>query len=172
MTYNGSRDDFDENPPPEDTTSQKKDDAASQNEDDRVSKPQHSQHCSMFSKSLPKVKLPQFSGNSLEWPQWFGLFQALVDSQVNLSNTEKMVHLQTSVTGLAQKSIAGFMYNPDLYDQALAVLKERFGREKDVVRADLNAMFNAPRPSSSCASALEDFHATVNCTVTVLKSLH
>ena len=172
------RDDFDEIPPPEDTSSQKKDDAASQNEDDRVPKPeqtvtsQHSQHCSVFSKSLPKVKLPQFSGNSLEWPQWFGLFQALVDSQVSLSKTEKMVHLQTSVTGVAQKSIAGFMYNPDLYDQALAVLKERFGREKDVVRAHLNAMFNAPRPSAFSASALEDFHATVNCTVAVLKSLH
>ena len=35
------------------------------------------------------MTLPQFSGNSLEWPQWFGLFQALVDNQVSLSETEK-----------------------------------------------------------------------------------
>ena len=105
-------------------------------------------HCAGFSKSIPKVKLPQFSGNPLEWPQWFGLFQALVDSQQSLSSTEKMVHLQAAVTGLAQKSIAGFMYNPELYQEALNVLKERFGRERDVVRAHLNTRFGAPRPSA------------------------
>ena len=130
------------------------------------------QQCAVFSKSIPKVKLPQFNGNPLEWSQWFGLFQALVDSQPNLSNTEKMVHLQAAVTGLAQKTIAGFLYNPELYQEALAVLKERFGRERDVVRAHLNAMFSAPRISQFSAPALEDFYATVNCTVTVLQSLH
>ena len=139
-------------------------------------KPKHPggahEHCAVFSKCIPKVKLPQFNGNSLEWPQWFGLFQALVDSQPSLSSTEKMVHLQSAVTGLAQKSISGFMYNPELYQDALSVLKERFGRERDVVRAHLNALFSAPRPAAFNAPALEDFHATVNCTVTVLQSLH
>ena len=64
------------------------------------------------------------------------------------------------------------MYNPELYQEALNVLKERFGRERDVVRAHLNTLFGAPRPSAFSASALEDFYATVNCTVTVLQSIH
>ena len=164
------RDDFTENLCSEEKAGplKKKEDSSLQ-----ASKPRETtHHCSVFSKSIPKVHLPQFSGNSLEWPQWFGLFQALVDSQPGLSSTEKMIHLQSSVTGLAQKSIAGFMYNPELYQDALNVLKERFGRERDVVRAHLNALFSTARPSASSASALEDFHATVNCTVTVLQSLH
>ena len=117
------------------------------------------------------MTLPQFSGSSLEWPKWYGLFRALVDSQVGLSSTEKMVHLQSAVSGLAQKLISGFLYNPELYEEALSVLKDRFGGERDVVRAHLNAMFSAPRLSHSGAPALEEFHATVNCTVTVLQSL-
>ena len=163
------RNDFDENMLSEGKTSTQRKEGEKGMTTDQTSGAIH--QCSAFSKSIPKVKLPQFDGNSLEWPQWFGLFQALVDSQPSLSSTEKMVHLQAAVTGLAQKSIAGFMYNPSLYQDALNVLKERFGRERDVVRAHLNALFNAPRPSASSASALEEFYATVNCTVTVLNAL-
>ena len=82
------------------------------------------------------------------------------------------MHLQASVTGLAKKTIAGFMYNPSLYCNALDVLKERFGRPKDIVRAHLRAVFEAPRLSVSSAAALEELYTTVNCTVTVLESLH
>ena len=128
--------------------------------------------CAAVSKGIPKLSLPQFSGNSLDWPQWFGLFCALVDDQDSLSKTEKMVHLQASVTGLARKTIAGFMYSPDLYSDALAALQERFGRKRDVVRAHLGAMFGVPRRSVASAAALEELYTNVNCTVTVLQSLH
>ncbi|XP_043225032.1 uncharacterized protein LOC122383037 isoform X1 [Amphibalanus amphitrite] len=128
--------------------------------------------CSASNRNTPKVTLPQFSGNSLEWPQWFGLFCALVDSRDGLSDTEKMVHLQASVIGLAKKTIAGFMYSPHLYRDALMVLQERFGRQKDIVRAHLSTLFGAPRIGVSSAAALEELYTKVNCTVTVLQSLH
>ena len=38
---------------------------------------------------LPKLKLTEFSGDPLGWPEWSGLFDAVVHQKL-ISNTEKM----------------------------------------------------------------------------------
>ena len=38
---------------------------------------------------LPKLKLTEFSGDPLEWPEWSGLFDVVVH-QKPISDTEKM----------------------------------------------------------------------------------
>ena len=47
---------------------------------------------------LPKLKLTEFSGDPLEWPEWSGLFDVVVH-QKPISDTEKMQYLKTSLTG-------------------------------------------------------------------------
>ena len=51
---------------------------------------------------LPKLKLTEFSGDLLEWPEWLGLFDVLVH-QKQIRDTEKRHYLKTSLTGLKQK---------------------------------------------------------------------
>ena len=53
---------------------------------------------------LPKLKLTQFSGDPLEWPEWSGLFDVVVN-QKPISDTEKMQFLKTSLTGHAKAAI-------------------------------------------------------------------
>ena len=45
------------------------------------------------SSGLPKIKLPEFSGDPLAWPEWSGLFEVVVH-QKSISDTEKMQHLK------------------------------------------------------------------------------
>ena len=99
----------------------------------------------LFVQSLPRLTLSKFSGEPAEWPKWFALFKSLVHDQM-LSPTEKMAHLQSAVTGLAQRTIAGMLYDGSLYEDALRALEDRFGREEDVVAANLQAMFGCPSP--------------------------
>ena len=55
---------------------------------------------------LPKLKLAEFSGDPLEWPEWSQLFQATVHA-ANIDDSVKMNHLKTMVTGKAKEAIAG-----------------------------------------------------------------
>ena len=48
--------------------------------------------------SLPKLKLAEFSGDPLEWPEWSGLFISTVHA-ANIDTSLKMNHLKTLVTG-------------------------------------------------------------------------
>ena len=55
---------------------------------------------------LPKLKLTEFSGDPLEWPEWSGLFDVVVH-QKPISDTEKKQYLKTSLTGQAKAAISG-----------------------------------------------------------------
>ena len=64
--------------------------------------------------SLPKLKLAEFSGEPLEWPEWSQLFQATVHA-ANIDDSVKMNHLKTMVTGKAKEAIAGLGYTAEMY---------------------------------------------------------
>ena len=67
--------------------------------------------------SLPKLKLAEFSGDPLEWPEWSQLFQATVHA-ANIDDSVKMNHLKTMVTGKAKEAIAGLGYTAEMYNVA------------------------------------------------------
>ena len=56
--------------------------------------------------SSPKMKLAEFSGDQLEWPEWSGLFLSTVHAAI-IHTSLKINHLKTSVTGKAKEVIAG-----------------------------------------------------------------
>ena len=142
-----------------------------------LSPPQHVQQpdktptFSAFAKSIPRLNLPTFDGKASDWPRWIGLFKALVHDQPSLSDTEKIAHLQSSVSGLAQQTIAGMLYDGSLYHEALQTLEERFGQNDDIIRYNLNSIFDAPNPLEDDAESLEKFQATLHCAVTILKNM-
>ena len=122
-------------------------------------------------RSVPQIQLPIFSGKAIEWPQWIGLFKTLIHDQKSLSNSEKLAHLQSSVTGIAKQAVEGMLFDGELYPAALRTLVERFGREGDIVNANLSAVFSVPPMREIDPPALEKLHAAVHCAVTVLKSM-
>ena len=72
---------------------------------------------------LPKLKMADFSGDVLEWPEWSQLFQATAHA-ANMDDSVKMNHLKTMVTGKAKEAIAGLGYTPEKYNVAWNVLVE------------------------------------------------
>ena len=86
--------------------------------------------------SLPKLKLAEFSGDPLEWPEWSQLFQATVHA-ANMDDSVKMNHLKTMVTGKAKEAIAGLGYTAEMYNMAWNVPVRNFGKPQMVVNAQL-----------------------------------
>ena len=117
--------------------------------------------------SLPKLKLAEFSGDPLEWPEWSQLFQATVHA-ANIDDIVKMNHLKTMVTGKAKEAIAGLGYTAEMYNVAWNVLVRNFGKPQMVVNAQLKRIYSFPPMKPYDGTALIKFARIVSSCVNVL----
>ena len=117
--------------------------------------------------SLPKLKLAEFSGDPLEWPEWSQLFQATVHA-ANIDDSVKMNHLKTMVTGKAKEAIAGLGYTAEMYNVAWNVLVRNFGKPQMVVNAQLKRIYSFPSMKPYDGTALIKFARIVSSCVNVL----
>ena len=117
--------------------------------------------------SLPKLKLAEFSGDPLEWPEWSQLFQATVHA-ANIDDSVKMNHLETMVTGKAKEAIAGLGYTAEMYNVAWNVLVRNFGKPQMVVNAQLKRIYSFPPMKPYDGTALIKFARIVSSCVNVL----
>ena len=92
---------------------------------------------------LPKLKLTEFSGDPLEWPEWSGLFDVVVH-QKPVSDTEKMPYLKTSLTGQAKAAISGTGFSSQPYYHAWDILCEKYGRSNVIVNAQFKKYILKP----------------------------
>ena len=76
------------------------------------------------SSSLPKLRLNNFDGNLLEWPEWSSMFIATVDKRM-IFDSEKMQHLKTLLTGKAKSAILEKGYSGQFYGAAWNILEKK-----------------------------------------------
>ena len=117
---------------------------------------------------LPEWKLPEFSGDPLQWPEWFGQFKSAVDC-ATLADAAKMTYLKTLVTGKAKAVIEGFAYCGDMYQEALKALERKYGQPQTVVSAHLEKLGNAVKMHNS--ESLIAYANVISSLVGVFKSL-
>ena len=117
------------------------------------------------------MKLAEFSGDPLEWPEWSQLFQATVHA-ANIDDSVKMNHLKTMVTGKAKEAIAGLGYLAEMYNVAWNVLVRNFGKPQMVVNAQLKRIYSFPPMKPYDGAALIKFARIVSSCVNVLKQFN
>ena len=88
---------------------------------------------------LPKLSIPPFDGDPLNFQEFIENFTASVDSNEQLSGQEKFLYLRSLLKGTALKSIQGAM-NEANYDSALKIIKERFGDQKLLVASHVDTL--------------------------------
>ena len=96
---------------------------------------------------LPKLQLPTFSGNPLEWLTFWDSFDVAVNSNPNLEGIQKFNYLRAQLTGDAARVIAGFPLSNTNYIQAVDLLKTRFGEPQNIISTHMQALLNLPRTS-------------------------
>lgn len=115
---------------------------------------------------LPKIILPIFSGDILEWQQFFESFNAAVHES-NVSPIEKFTYLRGQLRGEALATVTGLSLTNKNYDVALALLEERFGNENMCIRAHVNELLNIDIISKieykPLRSLLDKIHVHIRC---------
>ena len=120
---------------------------------------------------LPKLPLPTFDGNPLEWQSFWDSFTAAVDSNPHLMPVQKLNYLRSQLHGDAARVIGGFSLSDVNYPHCVTLLKERFGQQYKLVDAHKEALLNVLTPSNNLAS-LQVFCDTIQNHIRALPALN
>ena len=122
------------------------------------------------SSRLPKLNLPTFSGNPLGWFTFWDSFEAAVHSNTSLGGVQKFTYLKAQLMGDALRAVTGFPLTNSNYEQAVTLLRERFGQPNKIINAHMQALLDLPKPVYELSS-LQVFYDTMENHVRGLESL-
>ncbi|CAB4038851.1 PREDICTED: uncharacterized protein LOC100197852, partial [Paramuricea clavata] len=92
-------------------------------------------HC-----KLPQLALPEFTGEPLDWQGFWDQYQVSIHSNINISDIDKFNYLKGCVKGEALAAISGLTLTSDNYQEAVQVLKDRFGNEQVLISAHMESL--------------------------------
>ena len=108
---------------------------------------------------LKGVELPKFPGeDKTEYDPWKAAFMSIVD-RVDLPVNAKMLRLQNSLLGKAQKMIKDLGYSVNAYERAKAKLEKKYGGERRLQIKHLTALRGWQKVRPRNLEDMEDFLA-------------
>lgn len=142
-----------------------------------VGSPQHNQSTnqSIFlptrKSNLPKVKLPAFSGNYIEYTNFINAFEAAVSYDQSLTNLEKFLHLKSCLSGEALQTIIALEVTDQNYTVALRMLQTRYGNKLLIFQSHICKLFDLPATNKGNSTQIRSVMDNVNVHIKALQSL-
>ena len=119
---------------------------------------------------LPKLTLPTFHGDPLQWQTFWDAFSTAIHSNTDLADVQKFNYLRAHLASHATSCVAGLPTTSDNYQRAVDLLQDRFGKPHQVVRAHMQALMELS-PCQPTATSLRKFYDTVECHIRGLAAL-
>ncbi|XP_071125007.1 uncharacterized protein [Mytilus edulis] len=119
---------------------------------------------------LPKLTLPIFTWNILEWQTFWDSYECAIHLNPSLTDAQKFNYLKEQLQNEALRTIAGFALTNANYTDAIILLKERFGQTHKITQAYIQALLEIPSPRNHLVS-LRQFYDQMETYVRVLESL-
>ena len=106
---------------------------------------------------LPKISIPIFNGDPLQYPAWNSSFNALIDSKP-MDAQAKLNFLNQYLSGKPKQVVEQYLLigTDEAYQSARKLLKERYGNCNVVGSAFLNKLENWPKVGIKDAETLRD----------------
>ena len=121
---------------------------------------------------LPKLDVPSFDGNILNWKTFWDQFCISVHNRSNLSDSEKLVYLLQSLKdGPAKRSIEGLSRSGECYAEATDCLKLRYDRPRLFHQKHVRIILEAPPLKDGDGKELHKLHYTIQQHTQALKAM-
>ena len=100
-----------------------------------------------FVSRLPKLTLPKFNGDPLQFQTFWDSFEAAVHNNESLTGVQKFHYLRAQLLGNTSRShvIDNFPLTDLNYHHSVDLLRERFGQPYKLVNAYMDALMNLPQ---------------------------
>lgn len=95
---------------------------------------------------LPKANLPEFEGDSTQWPSFWDSFLSSIHNNAELSDIERFNYLLGCLRGDAKRLIQGYFVTEANYSLAITKLRERYG-DDEKIKADLRNELQKLQPA-------------------------
>ncbi|KRZ71642.1 hypothetical protein T08_5300, partial [Trichinella sp. T8] len=110
----------------------------------------------------PRVPLPKFDGDILQFKSFWDQFESSIHQQEGLNDITKLLHLRSCLSGSALKAIEGVTICAENYPEVVQTLKTRFYRIPDVVESHVLSVMNVKACSNEGAGELTRLHDDLN----------
>ncbi|XP_075159013.1 uncharacterized protein LOC142232177 [Haematobia irritans] len=112
---------------------------------------------------LPKISLPTFSGNYMEWVPFRDIFVSLVHSNESLSRIQKFYYLKGSLSGEASNLIRTISATDANYETAWSTLESRYHNKRVIVGHLVTRLFNIGKSDGGFQSIKVLLDSTREC---------
>jgi len=120
---------------------------------------------------LPKIQLPIFDGDLLQWRSYRDTFSSLVHKNPKLSQIDKFHYLISSVTGSAASCVRGLPITEGNYSIVWNNLHTRYDNKRVLATAHLDSIFRFTPLQKESLSGLENFLSTFQANIASIKAL-
>ena len=112
---------------------------------------------------LPKLDVPTFDGNIMNWAAFWERFDALIHSKKGVGDAEKLTYLRQAIDdGPARHVIEGLSQTAKNYGEAIKCLQERYDRPRLIHQAHVRAIIDAPSLKDGNGRELRRLHDVAN----------
>lgn len=101
------------------------------------------------SRSVPRLTIPQFSGDHAAWDCFHDLFKSIIVDDPHLRKVEKFQHLKTRLVGEALTAIQNIPVTESNFDDAWALLESRYSNKHLAIFTHVSQLLNLPQVSST-----------------------
>ncbi|XP_046461426.1 uncharacterized protein LOC124207838 [Daphnia pulex] len=106
---------------------------------------------------LTATKVPTFSGETVKWPEFWGVYELTVHQQRSLPVLEKFIKLKESLKGEAASVIEGLPLTTANYTAAIDLLTQHYGSAEVIIQENFRYLHNLPVVPPGNHSALKQF---------------
>ena len=111
---------------------------------------------------LPKIDVPTFDGNLLNWRSFWEQFCVSVQSHSNLADSNKLVYLQHSLKdGSAKHVIKGLSRSGEYYAEAIECLQSCYDRPRLIHQTHVRMILEMPTLKDGTGCELRRLHDTL-----------
>ena len=121
---------------------------------------------------LPKLDVPTFDGNILNWTTFWEQFDISIHSRSDLATAEKLSYLRNALkNGSAKNAIESLSRSGEQYEEAVSCLKDRYDKPRLIHQAHVRKIVEIPSLKDGNGKELRRLHDTAQQHLRALKAL-
>ena len=104
------------------------------------------------------------------WPRFWGQFTETVGKS-NIAAINKFIYLCDSLSMKVRRAVEALPYTPEGYNRAKAILKDRYGKNSEIIKAYVKEIVDLPHISSANPKKIAEFSEKLNYCVQALQTM-
>jgi hypothetical protein len=120
---------------------------------------------------LPKLVISKFEGSFTDWNRFWGQFNESIEKS-GIANVVKFSYLKEPLGEKVRRDVESLPFTSEGYNRAKAILREKYGKENEIVKAYSKKILDLPLITSNNAKKISEFSENLTYCVQSLQTMH